>query len=150
MTGTSLPTNCCSARSIVPSPPSTTARSALETSASPPLVPCFAASSSESTSWTSAAAAARATWSRAGPIIAAFPAFPCVITAARRTAFASADLGCDPVVDVIRKLGLVALDEMEEDLAVPFRARQAGVYDAGGLATPREGRLRHLPHDPSA
>src|ERR671935_675289 len=107
-------------------------------------MPCFATSSSGRSSSTPASRAIVSSCSSAGPIV---PGLPCVITAARRTAFASAGRGCDPVVDVVEELRLVTLDEMEEDLTVPFRARQAGVYDADRLPSPRERCLDDLADD---
>ncbi len=42
--------------------------------------------------------------------------FPCVMTAARRTALA--DRRCDPVVDVVGEVGVLTVYEMEEHFPV--------------------------------
>src|SRR3954451_159188 len=73
----------------------------------------------------------RWTRSSATPIVSARP---CVTTATRRTG--SARGGVDPGVEVIGKLRPVAVDEVEEELAVALRAGQAGVYDGSGLGVP--------------
>src|ERR671931_309832 len=110
-------------------------------------MPCFSFSSSGRS--TSTPASRAAVWSRSsdGPIVSGLP---CVITAARRTASGSADLGCDSVVDVVGELRLVTLEDVEEDLAVPFRAGQPGVYDADRHPSPRQRRLGHLAGDTTA
>src|SRR5262245_23049627 len=136
-TGTAVPRNVFSARSIVPSPPNTTARSAELTSPAAPS-PCFATSSSGSTSSTSrsrASARRRSSGSRT------VSARPCVITAARRT---SGRCVVNPVLELIGNLRPLALHEVQEELAVPLRAGQAGVYDAAHLRFPRPRYVRHL------
>src|SRR6476659_682735 len=135
-TGTPLPRKRRSARSIVPSPPSTTARSAVAMSAPPPS-PCFAASSSGSSSsiWSSATARS---CSSASPLVSGRP---CVITATRL--ISGSGVG-DPVFELIGILRPLALDEMQEELAVPLRAGQAGVYDADHLCPPLRRVASHL------
>src|SRR5918912_1966350 len=140
ITGTRVPRNRVSARSIVPSPPSTTARSALAGSPSVLGRSCFSRSSSGKTSSTSCSAASASSRPSAGPIVSALP---CVTTAARRTRLP--DCAVDPVVELIWPLRPPAVHEVEEELAVPLRAGQAGVYDARDLCLPRERRLGHLP-----
>src|SRR5580765_3960001 len=63
-------------------------------------------------------------------------------TAIRRTG--SADRGIDPAVEFGRELGSRGVDEVEKELTVSFRARQARVYDGGRLRIPFQGRLRHV------
>src|SRR5437763_3116201 len=145
MTGTSRPTNRVSARSIVPSPPTTIAMSAVATSPSASAMPCFSSSSSGNRSSTAASRATLSSCASAGPIVARFP---CVITAARRTALA--DLGCDSLVDVIGKSRLGAMDEVEERFAVPLWPWQPGVYDADRGSPPPECRLGDLANDAAA
>src|SRR3954454_22374141 len=82
ITGTPLPRKRRSARSIVPSPPSTTARSAPANSPSSVPSPCFSRSSSGYSSSTPRSAAIRCSCSRAAPIVSGLP---CVTTAARLT-----------------------------------------------------------------
>src|SRR5919108_390378 len=75
-----------------------------------------------------------------GPIVSGRP---CVITAARRTG--SANCFVDPGVEVIGKLGIVSLAQVEEELAVALRARQARVYDAHRLSLPAQRGLGDVP-----
>ena len=75
----------------------------------------------------------------AGPIVWGLP---CVTTAALLTALG--DSVTDPVVDVIQEHGVVAVDQVEEELAVALRAGQSGVYDADCGRTPAQARLDHL------
>src|SRR5579862_181950 len=125
-----VPWKRASARSIVPSPPRTTAMSA-----SP-------ASWSANTSSTSDA---RATASRRAIAGATATALTCVTTAATLT---------DGIVDPALELGgecgvtcsLFDMDEVEDELLVAFRAGQARVYDAARLGSGSEQRLRHLAH----
>src|SRR5438105_8667819 len=84
--------------------------------------------------------------SSAAPMVSGLP---WVITAAR---LISADCFVDPALELIRDLRLVAMNEVKEELAVPFRAGQPGVYDAGDLCLPARRRLgglaQHAPPDP--
>src|SRR5437763_4363518 len=154
MTGTSLPRKRCSARSIVPSPPRTTAMSAPLRSCSGSPTPCFSTSSSGSSSSTAASRATFSSRSSAGPIV---DGLPCVTTAARRTALR--DRGGDPGVDVVGELRALTVNEVEENFPVALRAGQTGVYGSGRFAFPAERRLgdladnsashRHVPHDPA-
>src|SRR5438067_214551 len=141
-TGTPVSRSPWSARSIVPSPPSTTRMSTERRSSAAGLTPCFSASSSPKRSSTPEAPATLRSRSSAGPIVCGFP---WVTTAARRTALD--DRGPDPLVEVGWELWMLTLDEVEEHLPVPFRAGQPRVYDPDGLASPRERRLGHLAHD---
>src|SRR5262245_9975604 len=140
-TGTAAPRNIFSARSIVPSPPSTTARSAEATSPAAPS-PCFATSSSGKTSSTPRSCARARRRSSGWRTVSAWP---CVITAARCT---SGRRVVDPVLEVIGKLRPLALHEVQEELAVPLRAGQAGVYDAAYLRSPPRYFLHHLAQHP--
>src|SRR6478736_3651124 len=67
---------------------------------------------------------------------------PWVISAARST-----DGIGDPVVEVWWEDRLLCMDEVEDELVVSLRAREAGVYDALRLAPAREQRLGHLAND---
>src|SRR5919202_6055313 len=140
ITGTRAPRKRVSARSIVPSPPRTTARSAVAGSPSALGRSCFSRSSSGKTSSTPCSAASASSRPSAGPIVSALP---CVTTAARRTRLP--DCTIDPGVELIWPPRPPAVHEVEEELAVPLRAGQAGVYDAGDLRLPRERRLGHFP-----
>src|SRR3954451_7872913 len=142
MTGTSLPRKRASARSIVPSPPRTTAISAPLMSASGSPTPCFSTSSSGRRSSTPASRATFSSRSRAGPIVRGLP---CVITAARRMPLP--DRRGDPVVDVVGEVRALTMDKVEEDFPVALRPRQARVYDPDRRGLPVEGRGRDLPHD---
>ena len=53
----------------------------------------------------------------------------------------------DPGVELGGGLGVGALDEVEEELTVAFRSRQARVYDPGRLRPPRQRCFRHVPGD---
>src|SRR4051794_29687258 len=136
-TGTPVPRKRRRARSIVPSPPSTIARSAPPTS-SPPPSPCLAASSSGSSSSIPRSSATARSRESEWLLVSAWP---CVITAAR---FTSGSGVVDPVFELIGILRPLALDEMQEELAVPLRAGQAGVYDARHLRPPPGRVRRHL------
>src|SRR4051794_27449283 len=142
MTGTSLPRKRASARSIVPSPPRTTAISAPLRSASGSPTPCFSTSSSGRRSSTPASRATFSSRSRAGPIVSGLP---CVITAARRMPLP--DRRGDPVVDVVGEVRAVTMDEVEEHFPVALGPRQARVYDPDRRGLPVEGGGRDLPHD---
>src|SRR5213592_3796913 len=107
------------ARSIVPSPPSTTTMSA----------------SSLSTSSTPHRSATERTCVSAPPT----PSRSIVITAARLT-----DGIGDPPVEVGRPLGVLAVDEVEDELTVSLRARETGVYDPARLRPECEQRVRDL------
>src|SRR5579862_4519160 len=124
-----VPWKRASARSIVPSPPSTTARSALQ------------AASSSNTSSTFAACATASRRAIAGAMVVALA---CVTTATTLT-----DGSVDPSVEIGGEGGVVGMDEMEDELPVALRPRQARVYDAAGLCLRREQRRCHLPHDPA-
>src|SRR4030095_4898186 len=78
----------------------------------------------------------------AGPMVWGLP---CVTTAALFTALG--DSVTDPVVDVIQEHGVVAVDQVEEELAVALRAGQSGVYDADRSRTPAHACLDHLAQD---
>src|ERR671936_1079308 len=142
ITGTLVPRNRVSARSMVPSPPSTTARSALATSPSALGRPCFSRSSLGKRSSTPCPAASSSSRPSAGPIVSALP---CVTTAARRTRLP--ECAIDPGIELIWPLRPLSVHEVEEELAVSLRAGQAGVYDACGLGLPGEGGLGHLAED---
>src|SRR5439155_16181396 len=66
---------------------------------------------------------------------------PCVTTATRLT---SAGCVFDPAFELIGILRPLAVDEVKEELAVPLRAGQAGVYDARDLGPPLRRRARDL------
>src|SRR5512133_2581046 len=55
----------------------------------------------------------------------------------------------DPGVELGGGLGVGALDEVEEELTVAFRSRQARVYDPGRLCPPGERGFGHLSGDPT-
>src|SRR5690348_2509512 len=120
-----VPRKRASARSIVPSPPSTIATSA-------------GSSSTSSTPHRSAT-------DRRRPSASSTPSRSIVTTAARST-----DGIVDPPVEVGRELGALSLDEVEDELTVSLRAGQPRVYDADRLGTVREQGLRDLAHDPAA
>src|SRR6266480_6164551 len=80
--------------------------------------------------------------SSAEPIVSGLP---WVITAAR---FTSAGCVFDPALELIGKLRALAIDEVQEELAVPLRPGQAGVYDACHLRLPVECSRRRLPQHP--
>src|SRR5213592_2872715 len=107
------------ARSIVPSPPSTTTMSA----------------SSLSTSSTPHRSATERSCASAPPT----PSRSIVITAARLT-----DGIRDPAVEVGRPLGVLAVDEVENELTVSLRAGETGVYDPARLRSKGEQRVRDL------
>src|SRR5436190_5442637 len=132
-----------SPRSIVPSPPRTTARSAPSSPSPASASPCFSTSSSEKSSSTPTSAATACSRRSAAPIVSGLP---CVMTAARLT---SADCVVDPALELIGKLRPLAVHEMQEELAVSLRAGQAGVYDPGDLRLPGERRFGGLPQDPT-
>src|SRR5262249_45327365 len=125
ITGTPVPRKRWNARSIEPSPPSVTARSGRPSSAvtSTPL-----ASARRSTRET--ASATPGSWL-------------CVTIAMRSTNGID-----DPRVEPGGESGLGFLDEVEEELTVAFRSRQARVYDPGGLRPPDQGLDGELADDP--
>src|SRR5438874_4343363 len=125
ITGTSLPRKRWKARSIEPSPPSVTARSGRPSS---PVT---------STPFASASRSTRATAS------ATLGSWLCVTIVTRSTTLG--DGVADPRVELGGESGVGSLDEVEEELTVAFRSRQARVYDPGGLRPPAEGGFRHLP-----
>ena len=53
----------------------------------------------------------------------------------------------DPPVEVGRELGVLSLDEVEDELTVSLRAGETRVYDPERLTTAREQRPRDLAHD---
>src|SRR5512133_2581161 len=55
----------------------------------------------------------------------------------------------DPGVELGGELEVTALDEVEEELTVAFRSRQARVYDPGRLCPPGERGFGHLSGDPT-
>src|SRR5581483_6958187 len=142
--GTPVPRKRWSARSIVPSPPSTTARSASSTSVRHGSRRCFSTSSSANSSSTPAFSATRCSRATAGPIASGLP---CVTTATRRTG--SADGAIDPAVELIGDAGFGGGGEEKEELAVSFRSGQARVYHGSDLGTPLEHRLRDLAEHPA-
>src|SRR5215210_5724137 len=71
-----------------------------------------------------------------------------VSAAALSTALGGCDGTVDALVDVIEENGIGAVDQMDEELAVPLRSWQPGVYDAHGRATPVERRVDDLAQDP--
>src|SRR5947208_14854721 len=83
--------------------------------------------------------------SSAAPMVSGLP---WVITAAR---LISANCFVNPALELIRDLRLVAMNEVKEELAVPFRAGEPGVYDACDLCLPPRRRLggltQHAPPD---
>ncbi len=121
ITGTPVPRNLVSARSTVPSPPRTTAMSATRAS-SPGSTPCFSASSAACRSSTSCSCATACRRASPAPICSGLP---CVTTAARaiRLGVARPDGVGDPAVDVIGVRLCRMVDEMDEELPVPLRAR---------------------------
>src|SRR5262245_35670535 len=121
-TGTPVPRKRCSARSIVPSPPSTIARSA----------------SSPSTSSTPAS---RAICSSRLTASATRSGLPWTTRAARLTGIA------DPVVELVRQRRLRAVDEVEEELSVALWPWQARIGHADRRRIPLERRLRDLAED---
>src|SRR5262245_44845457 len=127
MTGTSVPSQRWSARSIVPSPPRTTAMSG-----------------SSSTSSTPEASAIRLSCGTASPIVSGLP---CVTNAARRTG--SRNGVGDPAVDVVGKLRTLHLHEVQDEFAVSLGAGQARVYDAPRLRPPPERLVDDLLEDPA-
>src|SRR4051812_27427352 len=145
MTGMSAPRKRCSARSIVPSPPRTTATSAPERSCSGSPTPCFSTSSSGRSSSTPASLATFSSRLSAGPIVGGFP---CVITAARRTGLF--DCRGDAVVEVVGEERVLTLDEVEEPFPVALWARQTRVYDRNGLRPPAGGSFGDFADDAAA
>src|SRR5215210_752466 len=125
-TGTPVPRNAVSARSIVPSPPSTMARSASTAASSRSSTPASAATFRSRSS---------ASATRSGR--------PCAKTAARST-----DRIGDRSVEVGGEGWCRVVDEVEDELTVPLRAWKPRVYEPGDARPPRERRLRHLPQDP--
>src|SRR5207253_3522096 len=128
-TGMPVPRYRDRARSIVPSPPSTTARSAR-----------VSPSSKESPTPRSRAIARRRS---TAPTIAS--ALPCVTTAARSTG----RIG-DPAVEVGGELGALGVDEVENELTVSLRAWKAGVYDAPDVRPPGRRGFGDLVQHPRA
>src|SRR5581483_5136308 len=128
MTGTPVPRKRVSARSIVPSPPSTIA-----TSGAP-------SSSSSTTISTPLSAATRRTRSRAAAT--SVSARPCVMTAAVLT-----DGIGDPAFELGGDDGLLSVDEVEDELTVSLRSGKGGVYDAPRLASGLRERLGYLADD---
>src|SRR4051794_7749541 len=122
ITGTPLPSRCASVRRIVPSPPSATVRSDSR------------GSSTIRMPSRSASARTRSSASRTSTR-------PCVTIAA---ALIRCDCCGDPLVEVIRKGGVVGLHEVEEELPVALRPRQPGVYDADDARPPRDRGLGDL------
>src|SRR3954452_857288 len=123
--GTPLPSRCASVRRIVPSPPSTTARSASRGSSTiaTPLWPASA---------------------RTRPTASSTSRRPCATTAAD---LIRCERCCDAFVEVIGKGGVVSLHEVEEELTVALRPRQPGVYDAHDARSPPECCVGDLAHD---
>src|SRR4029077_2313009 len=125
ITGTLLPSNCASVRSIVPSPPSATtisASSGSSTTVTPTRSP------TARTRWTASSTSTR----------------PCVTTAAVLT---GRDRCSDPLVEVIGKRRVVGLREMEEELPVALRAGKTGVYGVDDACPPAERCLGDLTQD---
>src|SRR5438270_10771264 len=117
-----VPRNRASARSIVPSPPSTIAIST-------------SLPATSSTPHRSATARSRSSASST-------PSRSIVITAARLT-----DGIGDPSLEVGWERWSLVVDEVEDELMVSLRARQARVYDASRLGPAREQPLSDLAHD---
>src|SRR5829696_3565565 len=130
-TGIPVPRKRPSVRSIVPSPPRTSAMSA---SGMP--------SPASSTSSTPACAASSRT---RGTASATVSRRPCRTSAAFSTALPDGVL--DPAVDLVCKLRLLAVDEVEEELPIPLWPGQSRVYDPTGLGPPAERRLDGLAED---
>src|SRR5581483_2588587 len=124
-TGTPVPRKRPSARSIVPSPPSTIAMST---------------SADSSTSSTPRSAATCSSLASASPT----PSRSIVTTAARST-----DGIGDPPVEAGRELRLLSLDEVEDELMVSLRAREPRVYDPARLRPGREEPFGDIVHDTS-
>src|SRR6187200_3421001 len=95
--------------------------------------PCFSVSAGSSSSSTPASRATFSSRASAEPIACGLP---CVTTAARFTALGLCDCAVDSLVDVIEEDGIGAVDQVEEELAVPLRPWQPGVYDADRRPTP--------------
>src|SRR5215831_19223147 len=53
----------------------------------------------------------------------------------------------DPCAELSGESRVGSLDEVEEELTVAFRSRQARVYDPGRLCSPRQRRLGQLAND---
>src|SRR4051812_3992426 len=119
-----VPRKRASARSIVPSPPSTITMSA----------------SSPSTSST----AQRSATARRRSSAPSTPSRSIVTTAARLT-----DGIGDPPVEVGRPLGVLSVDEVDDELMVSLRAGQPRVYDAAWLRPVRQQGVRDLGDDTS-
>src|SRR5829696_7540017 len=130
-TGIPVPRKRPSVRSIVPSPPRTSAMSA---SGMP--------SPASSRSSTSACAASSRT---RGTASATVSRRPWRTSAALSTALPDGVL--DPAVDLVCKLRLLAVDEVDEELPIPFWPRESRVYDPTGLGPPAERRLDGLAED---
>ncbi len=120
-TGTPCPRKRVSARSTVPSPPSTTARSARLRSAVASNE-CFSASSDANRSSTPCSCATACRRASPEPICARWP---WVTTAARVTARGLTDGVGNPEVDVIGIRFAGSMHEVDEELPVPLRAGQA-------------------------
>src|SRR4051794_21114607 len=123
-TGTSLPRNRVRARSIVPSPPSTIARSGCP-SPSTSSTPC------------SLAIASRRAIAGSTSSLLPLGTTDAVLT----------DCIVDPPVEAGWELGALSVDEVEDELTVSLRAWQARVYDPARLATAREQRFRDVADD---
>src|SRR2546429_6566784 len=106
---------------------------------SPPRTTAMSAGCSPSTSSTPSRSARRCTCSTADCRSAGRP---CVMTAARLT-----DGIGDPSLEVGWERWSLVVDEVEDELMVSLRARQARVYDASRLGPAREQPLGDLAHD---
>src|SRR5881398_285508 len=94
---------------------------------------CFSASSAGYSSSTPCSRATDCSRARPAPIC---PGWPWVTTAARAITLGRVDCFGDPAVDVIGFCSARAVDEVDEELAVPFRPRHSGVYDSDRAPTP--------------
>src|SRR5215207_7068481 len=130
-TGIPVPRKRPSVRSIVPSPPRTSAMSASgmpSPVSSRSSTPACAASSR--TRGTASATVSRRPWRTSTAFSTALP-----------------DGVLDPVVDLVCKFRLLAVDEVQEELTIPLGPRQTRVYDPTSLGPPGQGRLRRVAED---
>ena len=128
-----VPRKRVSARSIVPSPPSTTARSASAVRRRLDAVARGLVLVEEQLDAGGSAAARR----RVDAPGRRRASRPCVTTAARSTG----GIG-DPAVELGGELGLLCVDEVEDELMVSLGPGQARVYDPGHSRRPRRATPR--------
>src|SRR5579862_7743290 len=97
---------------------------------------------SSSSTWSSTPAASASVRRRASG--SSTPSRPCVTTAALLT-----DCCCDPVIELFREVGVLCVDEVEDELMVPLGAGHARVYDPACDTSAREQRFGHVTDDPA-